>query len=750
MQKRKAKYSMKILHMISGGDSGGAKTHVFALLDALKNYAQVKIICLTPGIFYQEILKKDIDTVLIEQKNRGDLSIVSKIVDIIEKERFDVLHIHGARANFVASLLKKKIKIPVITTVHSDYKLDFTDGFYKKYLFTALNQIALRAADYYIGVSNNFRNMLIDRGFKPNKVYTVYNGMDFSKEQSFISKKEFLEKNNIPYEEQTTYVGIIGRFDHVKGHKIFIEGAKHALSKNENLRFLLAGEGPLLDELKKQAEDLKISDKVHFLGFISNIYDFINAIDINTLTSLSESFPYVLLEGAKLKKPTVSSDVGGISDLIENGVTGYLFENENSVEFAEKIITLASSKDLKTQLGENLYNKATVQFSNDNLAKTHIGIYEKILKDYYDEKNYDVVMSGYYGFNNSGDDALLTAIINNLREYKEDVRILTLSKNPKQTQKLFKVDAINRFNPFKIIPSLKKSKLFLNGGGTLIHDATSSHSLYYYLYLMNLAKKLGLKLVVYANGIGPFKPKNEKIAAFVTKKADLITLRDELSQTELRRIGVDNENVFVTADPAITLSSCPDFETLKLMKEHGIEKDEKYMAVSVRGWNKCDKLFEAKLAGICDYVYEKYNIKTIFITMRPSEDLIISQNILSKMAHKGYIIETEQSAEKLMGIISKCHLVIGMRLHSLIYATTMCVPLIGVIYDPKIKGFLDYINQDMLLDATNIDFEKAKDYITYICENQMDIRKNLVSHKEELAKKAMINAKLTIDLLEGK
>ena len=74
---------MKVLHMISGGDSGGAKTHVFALLDALKKYIDVKIVCLTPGIFYQDILKKDIDTVLIEQKNRGDLSIIKKIKRII-------------------------------------------------------------------------------------------------------------------------------------------------------------------------------------------------------------------------------------------------------------------------------------------------------------------------------------------------------------------------------------------------------------------------------------------------------------------------------------------------------------------------------------------------------------------------------------------------------------------------------------------------------------------------------------------
>lgn len=739
---------MKILHMISGGDSGGAKTHVFALLDALKKYADVKIICLTPGVFYQEILKKEIDTVLIEQKHRGDLSILSKITEIIETEGFQVLHVHGARANFIAALLKRKLHIPVISTVHSDYLLDFTEGFYKKYIFTGLNQLALRAADYHIGVSERFRDMLIERGFKPNRVFTVYNGMDFGYEPKFSTKEEFFKKHKIEYNPKFTYIGIIGRFDYVKGHKVFIEGAHKALIKNRNLRFLLAGEGPLYDELKALARLKGISDKIYFTGFVKNIYSFINAIDINTLTSLSESFPYVLLEGAKLKKATISSDVGGIGDLIKNYETGFLFESENSEEFAKRILELAEDEKLRERLGENLYNKATTSFSSDNLARAHLEIYKKIVKDYNGSKEYDVVMSGYYGFNNSGDDALLSAIISNLREYKEDIRILTLSKNPKQTKVNFKVDSVNRFNIFSVIKALKKSRLFVNGGGTLIHDATSSHSLYYYLFLMKLAKKMGLKLVVYANGIGPFKEKNEKIAAKITSMADLITLRDELSLHELRRIGVENERVFVTADPAITLPACPEEETIALMKEYDLNPRDRYIAVSVRGWSKNDRLFEAKLAGICDYAYETYNIRTVFITMRPSEDLAITQSIIKRMTSPGVIIKNEQSAERLMGLISKCELVIGMRLHSLIYATTVCTPVIGLIYDPKIKGFLEYINQDIHADAENLDGVYIRSSMNRIISNRDEIRKNLTDSKEILYKKAMENAKLTVELLE--
>ena len=118
---------MKVLHLISGGDSGGAKTHLFSLLDKLKNMATVRVGCLMEGVFYQEILEKDIDTVLFRQKNRFDLSVANDIAKMINEEGFDVFHVHGARANFVAEFVMKKINVPTITTVHSDYLLDFDD-----------------------------------------------------------------------------------------------------------------------------------------------------------------------------------------------------------------------------------------------------------------------------------------------------------------------------------------------------------------------------------------------------------------------------------------------------------------------------------------------------------------------------------------------------------------------------------------------------------------------------------------------
>ena len=117
--------------------------------------------------------------------------------NLFAREKYDIVHVHGARANFIAALLKPRINVPVITTVHSDYKLDFTESLYKKLVFTATNTLALRLMDYYIGVSDNFKRMLVSRGFNPNKVYTVYNGMDYDKPADFCSKEEFAKNMQV-------------------------------------------------------------------------------------------------------------------------------------------------------------------------------------------------------------------------------------------------------------------------------------------------------------------------------------------------------------------------------------------------------------------------------------------------------------------------------------------------------------------------------------------------------------------------
>lgn len=367
---------MKVLHIISGGDSGGAKTHMFALLDELCKIADVTVVCLMRGVFYEEIMQRNVRTLLFEQKSRMDFSVCKKISQLIKDEGINIVNAHGARANFVAMQLdQKKLGVPVVTTVHSDPLLDF-DSPLKKLIFTNLNRMALKKIKYKIAVSDAFRDMLVSRGDKPENVLTVYNGISFDDTPEHISKEEFAEKFGIPYDSEKVYIGIAARFNRVKGVDVFLKSAAEVLSKTDIARFVIIGEGEDEAMLKELACELKINDKVYFLGFVREIYDFLNFIDINMLTSLSESFPYSLLEGAKAKKATVASAVGGIPHMIIDGETGYLFPVKDHKECASKLLEFIDDREKISQLGDALYNKASTEFSNKALAQNYLKNYE--------------------------------------------------------------------------------------------------------------------------------------------------------------------------------------------------------------------------------------------------------------------------------------------------------------------------------------------------------------------------------------
>ncbi len=740
---------MKILHMISGGDTGGAKTHVFSLMRKLPLYCDVKIVCFIKGQFFDDLQSIDVPSELVEQKNRFDLSVVSRLCEMCSSERIDIIHAHGARANFIASHLKKRVKIPVVTTVHSDYLQDF-DGIYKKFVYTLLNVRSLKKLDYYIGVSSNFKDMLISRKFNPNDIYTVYNGMDYSLPMQYVSKEEFADRIGIKYDSSKTYVGLIGRHDKVKGHDIFIRAAAAALKQRDDLVFVIAGDGDGRDELVNLAKKLGIEQKIVFAGFVSDIYSFINFIDINTLSSRCESFPYVLLEGARMKKPTICSQVGGISDLINDGKTGLLFDNEDYEMFAQKILTFAENKDFAQSCGQALYERATNNFSNTALAQTHRDIYEAILRSYKDKKRYDAVLSGYYGFNNSGDDALLFGIVEGLKSVMPDIRLCVLSNNPSETRRIYRVDSKKRFSFWGVHKSLSNAKLLINGGGSLIQDATSLKSLLYYLYVIHKAQKKSLSVFVYANGIGPISDKNLNLAQRVLSKCDVITLRDELSLSELERMGVDTKAVRVTADPAIMLEP-EDKETVRqLLEKEGVFRDKKILCVAVRPWEYNDKNFAVKIASLCDFCYEKYGLTSVFLPMKPSSDYKFSQSISSLTKHESFVLKSKYSVRQSIGIIACSEFVLGMRLHSLIYAMCAQKACIGLQYDPKIDGFIRGIDNGLVCSASDIDEQKLQGLAQRIMQENDKITARMTDNLADLRQKAKSDCNTVLQLIQNK
>ncbi|MHB1393727.1 MAG: polysaccharide pyruvyl transferase CsaB [Clostridia bacterium] len=361
---------------------------------------------------------------------------------------------------------------------------------------------------------------------------------------------------------------------------------------------------------------------------------------------------------------------------------------------------------------------------------------------------YDVMISGYYGFNNSGDDAILMAIIDNLRSIKKDIRIVVLSKTPKDTAKNYGVDSIDRFNLFEVISTMKRTKLFLNGGGTLITDITSTRSLMYYLTTIYLAKVIGLKVMLYANGIGPVsRSSNRYFTSRIINLVDVITLREESSNQELESLGIKKPEIIITADPALILEPSAPEEIHHLFSKEGIPTDFPLIGFSIRKWTGYD-VYSHIIAQAADYAEEKYQAKPIFIPLHFPSDLSVAEDIASKMKHVPFILRNRYGIDKTLGIMKKLDMVLGMRLHALIYSVSLSVPVIGLIYDPKVQGFLEYVKQPSAGNVETLELESLKKLIDDVWSNKAAIALQLEEGNKLLKQKAFQNAEIAIELLE--
>jgi glycosyltransferase involved in cell wall biosynthesis len=385
---------MNVLHLISGGEVGGSKNHLLTLVNNMKKEeAKNIIVCFIKGSLYEEAVKMGIDVRLIKQSKRFDLSIVSKIKEICEKENIDIVNCHGGRANFIGYFLKKKYKAKYVTTIHSDYKEDYKGNIYKTLIYSNINRLVLNSFDYYITVSDNFKSMLVDRGFDERKIFVVYNGIDFTKKGTVNNK--FTYKDNLingeingdstqQFEssdsqfETVQYVSMIARFHPVKGHKVFLDACKIVLENFKDVIFILVGDGELKNELVEYVKQLEIAKNVCFVGF-QKPDDYIAMSSFTVLASFSESFPLSILESAAYRKTVVSTDVGGISKLIENGENGYLVKVGDSKDMAEKMLDLLNNPEKAKEFGNKLYIKASTNFSIENFRDSYLEIYKKIL-----------------------------------------------------------------------------------------------------------------------------------------------------------------------------------------------------------------------------------------------------------------------------------------------------------------------------------------------------------------------------------
>ncbi len=710
---------MKVIHLISGGDSGGAKTHVHTLLMNLTKTPGVEITMVTfmEGPFTEEARALGISTVVLPGRNL--LRTFSALKQLIREGGYQIIHCHGARGNMMGALLRRATGLPVVTTVHSDYRLDYMGRPISRLTYGTINTLALRQLDFRIGVSDAMVDLLISRGFDPDKLFAIYNGLDFTPRTAAMGREEYWQSVGANWPADSVVAGIAARLNPVKDIPTLVRGFAKAHEACPKLRLLIAGDGEQMAELKALSAQLGVKDEVCFAGWVTDTDSFYNALDINTLTSLSETFPYSLTEGARAGLPTIASRVGGVPYLIDHGVNGLLFTAGDVDALARHLATLANDATLREHMGRRLYQKGVSEYSLERTLERQLEIYNIILRrNARAKKGRDgALVCGAYGRGNAGDDAILEAIVTELRQADPDLPVWVLSRKPSETRLTYRVSSIYTFNFPKFLWRMNRTKLYINGGGSLMQDVTSHRSLWFYLFTISAAKLLGNQVLMYGCGIGPIHDagNRRRAAQVLQKRVDTITLRDTHSKQELEDMGVTRPNIILSADPTVILPAADDEVIDGVLENAGLDPHGKYIGFTLRPWPG----FEEKapvFAAAADYAWEKYGLTPVFLPIERRIDVAAAEKAAAYIKAAPYhILRDTGRSDHTIGLFARMQVVVSMRLHALVFSAGQGVPLVGVVYDPKISSFLSYIGQDLYSELESVTAETLCAHVDAAC-----------------------------------
>lgn len=360
----------------------------------------------------------------------------------------------------------------------------------------------------------------------------------------------------------------------------------------------------------------------------------------------------------------------------------------------------------------------------------------------------NIVISGYYGSKNAGDEAMLSAMLEVFSELDPKLNITVISSDPKYTKERHNVNAVNWLNIVDILKILKKADLLISGGGSLLQNVTSGRSLYYYMGVLFLAKLVNTPIMLYAQGIGPIYGKfARRLMTWFGNHSALITVRDKDSLTELDMLKITKPPIKATADPVLAINAVDKKIGRDILKKVHVDTDKPIIGISVREWRDWH-YYKDVLALVADKAIEELNAQIIFMPMQYPEDVKAAKKIVAKMKRPACILKEDFTTSELMSLVGNMDLMIGIRLHALIFAGVMGTPMIGISYDPKIDRFLKSIDEDVVGDLKSITVDALMNEISAKWNNKKHYRDENLKRMSKLRSLARSNAEMALDFIK--
>jgi glycosyltransferase involved in cell wall biosynthesis len=359
---------MRVCHIISGDLWAGAEVMAFHLLKALQAYRDLDIfvILLNWGKLAKELDKLGISFFVIEEQRFIFSRILLKVRELVRTLAPKIIHSHRYKENLLAYLSQDTEQgTCLISTQHGMPEIFGDNGSFKSRLIAKMNFFLLAKCFHrVVAVSTDIRENLLQMSlFNKDMVETIHNGIPLDGNHPVVRNRE------------TFVIGSCGRLVPVKDFPFMVEVAREIASRSNQIRFELAGDGPERDTIHQLVKNYGLENRFHLRGFIEDTGSFYSGLDLYLNTSVHEGIPMSVLEAMGHSIPVIAPDVGGLSEIIEDGVEGCLVKDREPKGFADKCIGLFSNSDLRAKMGEATRRRACNDFSIEQMARRYYHLY---------------------------------------------------------------------------------------------------------------------------------------------------------------------------------------------------------------------------------------------------------------------------------------------------------------------------------------------------------------------------------------
>jgi len=360
------------------------------------------------------------------------------------------------------------------------------------------------------------------------------------------------------------------------------------------------------------------------------------------------------------------------------------------------------------------------------------------------------LVSGYYGFGNAGDEAILAGLVEGFRQLAPHVELTILSGDPAATTSEHAVAAVGR--DLSGLPAkLRNCDLLISGGGGLLQDATSWRSPLYYLAVLRMARRAGVPIACIGHGIGPLgRWWVRRLTRRALSHVDVLAVRDSVSFEAVRALGIAHQ-VEVTADLAFVLPAATTADTDEAWRKSGLSPAVRAtMGVALRRPPATTHSeLAARLAASIGAACQQLGLRPVLVPMQHPRDVEFASDVASAMRTSAEIMRAHLTARELLALIAGFDLVVAMRLHALIFAAICGRPIVAISYDPKVDGLMAELGLEAATAVDEFDPEALVRGITAAWERRAEVGATLSARAASLRARARRNVELVLPLIGG-